>query len=68
LVGPVHVRLLCDNCAPSTPPVGTNGVFHTTFRGLTLSDPPEFGACFVRFSPAATTLPNLGLPVNTTMT
>jgi hypothetical protein len=50
-VGPVRVRLLCDNCSLTLPNVGLGGSYQTTFRGLQIGNAPDFGACFLRFSP-----------------
>jgi hypothetical protein len=68
LVGPFRVRLLCINCVPSTPPIGTGGQYQTIFRGVAPNDPPEFAACFVRFSPTPSALPNAGVPSDATLT
>lgn len=67
-VGPVRVRLLCDNCALTLPNVGLGGDYQTTFRGLQIGNPPDFGACFLRFSPTPATMPNTGVSPLTTVT
>jgi len=65
-VGPMRVRAICQDCA-SLPSPGNVAEFFTTFTGIGQFQLPEYGACFVKFSPASAAPPNASIPTNATL-